>query len=318
MKEQSYIVVERFVDLNGVIRGVRHLYSESDTLIKYSKKEHSPVSSVPSDSIRLGAHNSFGDYIMKHGLVGDDTEGEYTETHDWTKRESRWAEARKKSLIEHSPILDNISLRNIKFKMKMTMALDSGSWLYSTSIDPKVNGQRIIQMKMTDPEYNFMTQIDEPTAFAQQLGHDFVKRVESNRDLKCDSPSLHALASALSRHSGIGGYSIFVSHGPVVYLEEKEAAEFINCASEKMGNRGVLFIKGEKCEVPQEFRMGNEVVLFVKDKKYEVQQEYRFVVSVNFHSPSEKEIFLKVSEDLKKFMSPLFFQKAKSFDGCGM
>ena len=318
MKEQSYIVVERFVDLNGVIRGVRHLYSESDTLIKYSKKEHSPVSSAPSDSIRLGAHNSYGDYIKKPGLVGDDTEGEITETHDWTKRESRWAEARKKSLIEDSPILDNISLRNIKFKMEMTMALDSGSWLYSTSIDPKLKNQRIIQMKRTDPEYNFMTKIDEPTAFAQQLGHDFGKQIERNRDLKCDSPIWHALASVSSRQSGIGGYSIFVSHGPVVYLEENEAAEFINWASEKMGNRDVLFIKGEKCEVPQEFRMGNEVVLFVKDKKYEVQREYRFVVSVNFHSPSEKEIFLKVSEDLKKFMSPLFFQKAKSFDGCKM
>ena len=74
-----------------------------------------------------------------------------------------------------------------------------------------------------------------------------------------------------------------------------------------MGNH-VLLIKGEKCEVPQEYEIGNQVVLFVKDKEYEVQQEYRFVVSVNFHSPSEKAIWLKVSEDLKRFMSPLSFR----------
>ena len=54
--------------------------------------------------------------------------------------------------------------------------------------------------------------------------------------------------------------------------------------------------------------MGNQAVLFVKDKKYGVQQEYRFVVSVNFHSLSEKAIFLKVSEDLRRFMSPLSFR----------
>ena len=96
MKEQSYIVVERFVDLNGVMRGVRHAYSESDTLIKYSKKEHSPVSSVPSDLIRLGTHNSFADYIKKPGLVGDDSEGKVIEIHDWTKRGSRWVKARRK------------------------------------------------------------------------------------------------------------------------------------------------------------------------------------------------------------------------------
>ena len=82
------------MDLNDIMRGVCHSYSESDTLIKYSKKEHSPVSSVPSDSIRLGAYNSYGDYINDPGLVGDASEGKYTEAHDWTKRGDRWTEAR--------------------------------------------------------------------------------------------------------------------------------------------------------------------------------------------------------------------------------
>lgn len=284
MKEQSYIVVKRFIDLNDVMRGVGHSYSESDTLIKYSKKEDSPVSPVPSDSIRLGAHNSYGDYP---GLVGDDSEGKYKETHDWTKRGSRWGSARRKSLMEHSPILSEINLKNIKFKMSMTLKLISGSWLYCTSIDPKVNSQRMIQMKRTHPEYNFMTKIDEPTTFAQQLGCDFGRQIESNRDLKCDSRDRHMLASTVNRQSGRGDYSILVYHGPVIYLYEKEVPEFINRASEKMGN---------------------QVVLFVKDKEYEVQQEYRFVVRVKFHSPSEKAIYLKVSEDLKRFMSPLSFR----------
>lgn len=307
MKEQSYTVVECFVDLNDIMRGIRHSYSESDTLIKYSKKKHSPVSSIPSDSIRLGADSSYGDYIKNPGLVGDDSEGMYTETHDWTKLGSKWARARRKSLIGHSPVLRDINLKDIKFKMSITQKLVSGSWLYCTSIDPKVKGERIIQMKRTHPEYNFMTKIDEPTAFAQQLADDFARQIESNRDLKCDYQGWHLLTSALARESGIGGYSIFVHHGPVIYLEAEKAAEFISRASKKMGKR-VLLIKGEKCEVPQEYEMGNRVVLFIKDKEYEVQQEYRFVVSVNFHSPTKKAIYLKVSEGLKGFMLPLSFR----------
>ena len=91
----------------------------------------------------------------------------------------------------------------------------------------------------------------------------------------------------MNRQSGRGDYSIFVYHGPVIYLDEKEVPEFIDLASKKIGKH---------------------VVLFVKDRKYEVQQEYRFVVTVQFHSPSEKAMYLKVSEDLKRFMSPLSFR----------
>ena len=154
-----------------------------------------------------------------------------------------------------------------------------------------------------------MTKIDEPTTFAQQLGRDLGEQIESNRDLKCDSPGWHTLASAASRQSGIGNYSISVHHGPVIYLEKKEAAEFINCASEKVDNIGNLFVNGQAAEFIDcpSVKIGDIVALFVKDKKYQVQREYRFVVSVNFHSPSEKEIFLKVSDDLRKFMSALYF-----------
>ncbi len=235
MKEQSYTVVECFVDLNDIMRSVRHSYSESDTLIKYSRKQDSPVSSVPSDSIRLGAAGSYRDYMMNPGLVGDDTEGEYTESHDWTKRGNMWERDRRKSLIEHSTFLSTINLKNINFKMSISWKLASGVWLYCTSIDPKVNGQRIIQMQKTDPEYNFMTKIDEPTTFAQQLAYDFGKQIDSSKDLKCDSRGRHILASSLNRQKGKGDYSIFVSQGPVVYLDEKESAEFINRASEKRG-----------------------------------------------------------------------------------
>ena len=216
---------------------------------------------------------------------------------------SRWERERRKSLIGNSPLL-----KNTNFKISITWETVSGSWLYCTSIDPKVNGQRIIQMKRTDPEYNFMTKIDEPTTFAQQLGYDFGRQIEINRDLECDERGWHLLASAAAKISEIGGYSIFVRHGPVIYLEAERSAEFISHASKKKSNRVTVLIEDKKGEVQEDLEIGNQVALFVKDKRYEVQQEYRFVVSVNFHSPKEKAIFLKVSEDLKRFMSPLSFR----------
>ena len=53
-QELRYRVDVRFVDLNGIMPGIRHSYSESEEVIKYSKKKHSPISSKPSDLIQLG------------------------------------------------------------------------------------------------------------------------------------------------------------------------------------------------------------------------------------------------------------------------
>ena len=266
MKEQSYVVAEQFVDLDYIMRDVRHSYYPWNELVKYSKREHSPVSLEPSDSIRLGVHNSYGDY---GGLVGDDSEGKYEQINDWTKKQSEKAEERKRRISEGSSILGYEDFKNTKTKMSMLLKLKGIFWLYCTSIAPLLNCKRVEQMTKTDPEYNYMTQIDEPTAFAKQLGHDIGKWIVSSEDLKCDP-------------------LIRIYHGPVIYLEEEKKSDFLDDASEYVDK-----------VIP--------IVLFVKDKKYEVQQEYRFVVKVDFHRPTEKEIFLKVSDDLKKFMSPLSF-----------
>ena len=213
-----------------------------------------------------GVHNSYGNY---RGLVGDASEGKYKQINDWTKRQSKKAEARKQRISEGSSILGYEGLKNSKMKMSMTRELNGIFWLYCTSIDPRLNCKRVEQMIRTDPEYDYMTEIDEPTAFAKQLGRDIGKWIVSNKDLKYE-------------------FLILMCHGPVIYFEEEKKSDFLDDASECVDK-----------VIPIE--------LFVKNKKYEVQQEYRFVVNISLHRPTEKEIFLKVSDDLKKFMSPLSF-----------
>lgn len=265
MEDLSYKVIPCFVDLNGIIWRVRHSYSESDTLIKYSKKQHSPVSSTSTGTLQLGAPSLYEDHEKNPGLVADDSEGKYKETLDWRKQGSKGMEILKENLTKSLP-----GLRG-NLKAEITQELQIGFWLYCTSIDPRLSHKRIEQMKRTHPKYDYMTKIDDPSSFAKQLGDDFGKQIEYNKDLKCDFPIYH-----------FSDYEIHVDHGPVVYLAEEEAQDFINYAS-------------EKSNAP--------VVLFVKDKKYEVQQEYRFIVRIPFHSPNSKKFLLEASDDLKKFMS---------------
>ena len=279
-QDLSYRVDVRFVDLNGIMPGVRHSYSESDRVIKYSKKEYSPVSSKPSDLIQLGTPYLYEGYEKDSGLVGDDLEGKYEEDLNQRKRGSEKMEIMKKSITGYP-----FSMRNQLENLNVTWENRDGFWLYCTSIDPKLSGKRKEQMKKTDTEYNFITEIENPAVFAEQLGHDFGKQIEGREDLKCNIPGLYLLFSTLSEAHGQGsGFFILVEHGPVIYLNKEKKQEFINYASERI-------------DLP--------VMLFVKDLKYELQQEYRFVIKIAGHSPKEDKFYLNVSEDIRKLMFPV-------------
>ena len=144
-------VWEQYINLNSIMYGVRHSYSKSDTLIKYSKKKHSPVSSTPSDVLHLGTPKSYGD-INTTGLVRDDSEGTFKETH-------------------------NSNRRGIKQKLVVTYQLLDYYLLFCSSIDPVRNDKRQEQMRLTDTCYDFMTIIESPTSFAKQLGIDVRKQI---------------------------------------------------------------------------------------------------------------------------------------------
>ena len=201
MEEQSYIVVPRYVDLNGIMRAARHSYWQSKKLIKYSEEQYSPVSSTSTGTLQLGAPSLYKSREENcqeaSGLVADDSEGKITEPLNWKKKGSVGMQAVKESINKHPTDLRNFLQRNLK--VDATYQVETDFWLYCTSIDPRLTRKRVEQMKKTCPKYNYMTKIDKPAAFAKQLGHDFGEQVEPSKYIKCDYPAWHMIASAVDR-----------------------------------------------------------------------------------------------------------------------
>ena len=282
----SYTVKVCFVDLQNIMWGIRHSYSESDTLIKYSKAKYSPVSLEPADHIRLATPSYYQNLEVEENseLIKDDLEGSYIEHLNWNRKGSHSMETFKKNIAGPPLYAGNSSI-----SLKYTWARKD-FWMYCASIDPNTNYERIEQMENLSPSYDFITKIESPSEFGKQLGRDVGKHINSHNNLKCDHPGWHIITSAtkkefIAKHGvGIGEHLIFVNHGPVIYLDEDEIQEFMN-------------------NIPNV--EGGSIIPFVKRKKYENQQEYRFVVSVQWHSPKEDILDLQVSDDLRKLMAPI-------------
>ena len=82
--DRSCTVVVCSVDLATIVSEFNlHLYSKSDTLIKYSEARFSPVSSQPADHIRLATPSYYRDLEAGENseLIADDREGAYTLSH---------------------------------------------------------------------------------------------------------------------------------------------------------------------------------------------------------------------------------------------
>ena len=285
-KDLSYSVKVCFVDLQSIMRGIKNSYSESDMLIKYSEAKYSPVSPEPADHIRLATPSYYQNLEVEENseLIKDDLEGSYIEHLNWNRKGSYSLEAFKKN-ISGPPLYAG----NSSVSLKLTWAR-KGFWMYCTSINSNMKYKRTKEMRSFSPNYDFITKIEKPSEFAKQLGRDVGKHISLHDNLKCDSPGLYIITSAskkefIAKHGvGIGKHLIFVNHGPVIYLDEDKIQKFMN-------------------NIPNV--EDGSIIPFVKRKEYKNQQEYRFVVSVQWHSPTEDILDLQVSDYLRDFMSPI-------------
>ncbi|MDE0015151.1 MAG: hypothetical protein OXU51_03115 [Candidatus Poribacteria bacterium] len=280
-EDQSYTVQVRFVDLQNIMSGVQYSYPKPDTLIKYSKAEHSPVSSKSADFLRFATPLYYRELEVEANseLIADDLESAYIKHCNWNDEE-RAAIKR----VEQSLPKNLLSFRtNTTFSFSIAV---NNFCMYCTSIDPGLSYLREKQMKNLSLDYDFMTKIKKPSEFAEQLGCDVGNHISLQNDLEIDfsqAPILHTLGFFHRKLTGnMGEYLVLVDHGPVIYLNESEIAEITKKDSEANGAN---------------------IIPFVKREKYKEQQEYRFLVRVHGLIIDKTEFYLKVSADLRRLMS---------------
>lgn len=211
------------VDLSEILPSIRHSYSGSEALIKYSEAKYSPVSTEPTDQIRLALPSYYKKFEQEPGSGGiaDESEGEYTES-STTGIGSRMMQIMDESFrVSLGPGIQ----KNITIKWNF----DDFGWMYCTSIDPHTNYKRKIQMKCLNQGYDFMTRIERPSEFAKHLGYAYRKQISST-DL------------------------IDVYHGPVIYSQNKNA--LMNSIPGEDENKIILtlFVKPKDYQEQQEYR----------------------------------------------------------------
>ena len=261
--------------------GVQYSYSKPDMLIKYSKAEHSPISSKSADLLKLATPSYYRDLKVETNseLIADDLESAYIKRSNWSNEERDLIEIVEKQLSKNLPF----TRVHTTFSSKITF---DNFCMYCTSINPGLSYLQKKQMKNLSLDYDFMTRIEKPSEFAEQLGRDVGKYIGSQNDLEIDfsqPPILHMLGSFQRKLTkNMGEYLILVDHGPVIYLDDSEIVEITKKDSEANGAN---------------------IIPFVKREKYKEQQEYRFLVRVHGLIIDKMEFYLKVSEDLRKLMS---------------
>ena len=133
----SYTVQVRFVGLQKIMWGIRHSYSESDRLLKYSKAKYSPVSPDPSNHIRLATPFYYQELEAGKDskLIADDLKGAHIELINWKNRGSMGMETLKKNI--------KASLPGVRYNLnaKITWARKD-FWMYCASIDPNISYKR--------------------------------------------------------------------------------------------------------------------------------------------------------------------------------
>ena len=243
-----------YEDWRRVGLGARSRFKVDDIpgLLRFSQEEHA----IPrAERIKLASPRYFREVEDQVGGVRDSMEASFTESL-----------SADQFFRNHSSRLPGSEHATITATWGT-----NGFWMFCTSAIPQTEKEFEI-LRSEFKEYPCMTSIQNPSAFAMQLGKDFGKQFDAN-DVRLDG--LDIVRGFRFSVQGLDRV-VHVVHGPVVYLDQ--SAEFIRSFPEN--DQGA-------------------VIPFVKRMTFEGQQEYRFTVKV-LGNPKNQEIFLNVSDELRE------------------
>lgn len=177
------------------------------------------------------------------------------------------------------------SSTKVHLEAKVSMASPCEPWVYCTSICPDGEPDLRKLRHEFSPKYDTVTTIQDPDAFAIQLGVDFAINLNKSEDIE-----LGVILEWLYRNSSVTtnlwegsrpiDKIIHVGHGPVLYEDQPDVTERL----EDFANFCDWY---KPC--------------FTKPTSFSSQVEYRFALSTS-GKPKKDEVYVKVSGNLKNLV----------------
>ena len=237
------------------------------SLLKFTKREHVPCRAPYIQLVTPAGYRS--DEGLDPGLA-DPGDG------CLTKDATPWA---ANALVTGGNVASGIS---VSLKAQITFASPEEPWVYCTSIKP--DSHLAMQgLKAEFPQYDTVTEIGDPHAFARQLGIDFALRLDKKKDVRI-SPLQELVymqsnyTTSLWKVSGSIDKFVSVYHGPVRYEDQSGVIETMEDVVDLYGaQRG----------------------WFTKATQFAGEREYRFAVNT-LGIPKESKYFVPVSDEIQK------------------
>ncbi|MXZ17900.1 MAG: hypothetical protein F4069_03830 [Rhodothermaceae bacterium] len=245
-------------------------------VVKFSKPEHAPKSGREL-KLATPAHYRKGEH-MDEGIC-DPQDG--TQIMDVSPYVAKSMHAK----LPHATI-HNLSAR-------FTMTSCGLPWIYCASVQPNRQSEfrRLKDLFHREYDYSAITAINDPSAFALQLGLDFLVTQDYS---SCVKPNW--IADEIRKRSSIQSElwdgtrsidkAVQVFHGPVVYED----------------------LSGVMNDLKDFGRSTGIYATFTKRTKYCEQAEYRFAISP-FGMVQEDPIYMPVSKRLADLVGPTLFHK---------
>ncbi len=242
--------------------GDRPSFKTPPGAIKFSRKEHAITDST---HIKLGASRYYREYEDDTAGIADPEEGRLVQR-------GSLIEFRKKNGLQSQTGVENVSSTVTWARTDFLM--------FCTSI--MLEGRGFGDLRSQFPDYDCVTFIPDPSAFAMQLGKGIEKQFDMEnvrlngfdmiRRVMLTQAEITTQGRLLQK--GLDTI-VLVPHGPVTYSDPPE----------RIINRFPIERRGE-------------VVPFVKRCKFAGQREYRFVVEV-IGEPKETEFLMEITDELR-------------------
>ena len=264
VQEQAHLVLIHLVNSESIST------QRVQTLVKFSQRKHAPPF---ASCLKFATPTYYRKYEGGEKGVRDEMEGLLkADMRPWIKS-------------EFSSLYGGLGA---SIEATGTLSYSSEPWVYCTSIRP----QSELELKKLergfssgreeDIEYDTITEIQDPNAFAIQLGIDFAIILDKSKNIVEDARSIIASAyrnvtRKVWKNSRPIDKVVHVYHGPVIYEDRTD----------------VVNDKEFFSNTPNWPKF-----CFRKRTSFSEQMEYRFALST-FGKPREDVFFLKVSDELK-------------------